>query len=123
MTADPATIAKYTRDGVLLVVQNDALKAQNPNALDGGEIISFFRYEADAQVLLNERADILGRVNGLHDAVEVTAELGIGTRIPVVPVVPSIRLIDEKRDIDVTARTRASAYDMNTDRYSLEMIQ
>lgn len=123
MSADPTIIGKYTQDGVLVTYQDDVLKASNPNALDAGEIDSFFRYEADALAMLTERASILGTVGGAHEAIEVTDQLGVGTTIGVTPIVPSWTIVDETRLLSQIVRTRAVSFDMTIDRYSLEVIQ
>ncbi len=123
MSADPAIIAKYTRDGITLTFQDDLLKAANPNAVDGGEIPTYFRYQADCQAMLDERAAILSAVGGPHEAVEVSQELGVGTRIPVTPIVPSFRAIDATRSLDDTLRVRATSFDGAKDKYSVEMVK
>lgn len=123
MSADPSLVAKYTQDGVTLTYQNDALKAAQPNALDGGEIETWFRYESDVQAQLDERASLQSTVGGVHEAVEVTEQLGVGTAIPVVPNVPCWTVVDTKRDLNQLVRTVGTSFDMTIDRYSLELLQ
>ena len=122
MAANPTDIAKYTQDGVALIYEDDVLKAAQPAAIDAGEIETFFRYRADALVLLNERATLLAGVGQLHEAIEVDEVLGIGTTTAVYPVVPSFQVIDDSRSINVVARTRSVSFDMTIDRYSVELV-
>lgn len=123
MPATPDAIARYTQDGITLTYKDAVLKAAEPTATDGGEIPTFFRYRADAQVCLDQRAALLGGDGKAHEAVEVEETLGIGTAIPVTPVVPSFRLVDESRGLDFNGRTRSVSFDMTIDRYSIEVVQ
>jgi hypothetical protein len=122
MSALPSDIARYTQDGVSLTYKDQALKDSQPNATDAGEIPTFFRYRADALVKVNERGALLGGVGRLHEAVEVDESLGIGTKIPVVPFTPTMRVIDENRDLDRNGRTRSVSFDMTIDKYSVELV-
>lgn len=122
MPAAPNDIARYTQDGVALTFKDQDLKNRQPNATDAGEIPTFFRYRADAQVKLTERGALLGGLGRLHEAVELDEVLGVGTKIPVAPVVPSFRLVDDDRDLDRNGRTRSISFDTTTDRYSLELV-
>lgn len=123
MTALPDDIAKYTTDGVVITAEDAALKALHPDAINRGteEIEFFFRVQAHAQVMLDEKLDMLSRPAPLSEGVEVEESLNIGTVIPIAPTVPNFRFIDEDRLIDVVARTRAFAYETGSDRYSVEL--
>jgi hypothetical protein len=123
MPADPADIARYTQDGVALTFKDQALKDAQPNATDAGEIATFFRYRADAQIKLNERGSLLSGYGKMHEAVEIAEVLGIGTTISVVPVIPSFRIIDDERELNKVGRTRSVSFDMTTDRYSVEIVE
>jgi hypothetical protein len=121
MSADPLDIAKYTNDGVTVTFQDLALKATHPHAKDLGEINTFFRYEADAQAMLNERSALQAQVGVLHETIEVDEALGVGSALPITPQVPTFRVVDETRGLDALARTMAVSFDMTVDRYSLEV--
>lgn len=125
MTALPADVAKYTRDGLVVTSQNLGLKAAHREAVDRGseEIEMFFDTAADAQAMLDEKLTLLSKVNPLHEGVEVDETLAIGVTIPISPVVPNFRFIDEDREIDVVARARAFAYETGSDRYSVELLE
>lgn len=125
MTALPADVAKYTRDGLVVTSQNLALKAAHREALDLGseEIEMFYDSAADAQAMLDEKLALRSKINPLHEGVEVEETLAIGVSIPISPVVPNFRYIDEAREIDKVARTRAFAYETGSDRYSVELLE
>lgn len=122
MPAEPQLIARYTQDGVAVTFKDQALKDAQPGAIDAGEIPTHFRYRSDAQIKMNERTALLGRVGAIHEGVEIEEALGIGTDVPVVPTVPCFRMIDADRDIDAVARTRSVSFDMTVDRYSVELV-
>lgn len=129
MPAAPADVAKYTNDGVVLrapdAATSAAIKALHAEArtTGDGEIEMFFVNPDHAQVLLTEKAGLLTQVAPFHAAIETEETLGIGDTVPIFPIVPSFRCIDEALGIDVVARTRAFGRDPSTDRNSVEVIQ
>lgn len=124
MAATPARIAKSTVDGVALSRVDAALRAEHPDAIDDGsaEIEMFFDDPVDADLLLEERWTWRKQVGRIHEAVEVSDSLGLGTTVPVVPAVPQFQVRDAKRLIDTTAKTRAFVADHQADRYSVELL-
>ena len=125
MSADPARIAKFSNDGIVISRVDDAIKAKYPNAEDFGtsEIEMFFRNQADADAMLDEKWNALKVANRVHEGVEITQDLGLGTTIQLSPVVPRLQTIDESRGIDASLAVRAFVQDMTTDRYSIELLQ
>lgn len=129
MAATPADIATFTTDGVLLTAPTNAavsaaIKGDNIDARTGAdrEIEMFYDLPADAQTALNERFAFLSLVNPPHLGIEVEEALDLGGAISITPAVPRFRCIDEALAVDVVLRTRAYAYDMNTDRFSVEVL-
>lgn len=128
MTALPADIAKFTNNGIVVRTSKaagDAILAAHPNARsieDGREIEMFFTSANDAQALLDERF-ALTNSPGLHDGVEVEDTLGLGTTIPLAPVVPCFTVIDQDGQVTAAARTRSYARSMVADRYAVEALQ
>jgi hypothetical protein len=124
VTALPADVAKYTNDGVVVTSTNPAIKAEHVDARNSGagEIEMFFDSEADAQILLDEKFTYLSKISPVHDGIEVEESLGLGTTVAIAPQVPSFRVVDESRQLDQVARVRAYAFDLATDRFSVEVI-
>lgn len=127
MPATPSDIARFTTDGVLLTAEDPAIKANHLDAEDGAasgrELEMFYDDPADAQDMLDERFAILSQISAVHEGIEVEETLGIGTVIPLTPTVPCFQIVDEERGINTLARTRAFAYDLDTDRYSVEVLE
>lgn len=129
MPADPADIALYTTDGILLVSPTvdavaDAIKAAHINARSFAdqEREMFFDDPADAQVLLDEAFDILSVVNPGSWGVELADSIGLGSTIPLTPTVPCLTVVDDPRAISTVVRVRAYATEMGTDRYAIELL-
>lgn len=124
MPATPADVARYTQDGVVITEKDTAIKAAHPDARDTGkgEIEMFFDNAADGELVLAERFALLSQVSALHEGIEVSDTLGLGTTIPLGPSVPCFRVIDASRSIDIVARTRAYVYEAAGDQYSVEVI-
>lgn len=124
MSATPADIAAFTVDGIVITVQNSAIKTLIPDAKDLGdsEIEMFCDNQADGLTLLAERFAILGAVGAPHEGVEIEDSLAIGTTIPITPAVPEFTLVDESRALATTGRLRAFVDDRHTDRFSLELL-
>jgi len=129
MAATPADIAKYTTDGVVVTSPTNpavsaAIAADHIDAINGAdrEIEMFFDSAADAQVLLDERFAYLSKINPVHVGIEVEEAIDIGGVIPVAPNVPTFRVVDDAINLDTLVRTRAYAQDMNTDRFSVEVL-
>ena len=125
MTATPADVARFTSDGVVLTREDLNLRSSQPDAKDTGqgEVEMFFDSAADAQLVLNERWQLLSRVSAVHEGIEVRDDIGLGTTIPYTPNVPCFTIIDETRDIETVARTRAIVYEAATDQYSVEVVE
>jgi hypothetical protein len=106
VTATAADVAYMTNRGVRLTspdqITADAIKAAHFDARDMGtsEIEMFFPDPAHGQAFLDEKAALLA----------------------VVPIVPSVAIVDGERDISGTCRVRAYVTDMASDRYSLEVV-
>lgn len=124
MPATPSDIAKYTVDGVALSKVDVDLRAAHPNAVDLGdkEIEMFFDSEVDAQVLLDERWNWLKTAGRIHEAVEVESSFGLGTTKAVTPTIPTMTVIDAKRNLNATAKVRAFVADYTTERHSVELL-
>jgi hypothetical protein len=125
MTALPADIAKYTSNGILLTKELSSIKTNHIDAQESGdaEVEMFFDLAAHGQTMLDERFAILSQISALHEGVEVGEGLGLGTTVALTPSVPCFRIVDASRGIDKVARTRAFAYDGETDRYSVEVLE
>ena len=122
--ADPADIAEFTVDGVLLTLDALAVQAAYPNAVDEGdsEIEMFFDDPDDAAVLLAERFSLVSRPLRPHEAVEVDDAISIGQDTIDAGALPQFQVIDATRHIDVLAITVGLAFDMSADRYSTELV-
>ena len=125
MSALPADIAKYTKDGVVITNENAALRAAHNEADDrlGSPIEMFFDSVADGQAMLDEKFALLSKINPAHEGIEVEENLRLGQDIPIAPSVPCFRIVDEEREIDTVARVRAYAYETEQDRFSIEVIE
>lgn len=127
MPAVPADIGKYTNDGVIITspinpAESAAIAAEHIDARYTTEAIEmFFDTAADAQAMLDERFEYQSQVGPLHLGIEVAEAIDIGGAIPVAPQVPTFTVVDG--DITTVVRTRAYAQDMNTDRFSIEVIE
>lgn len=130
MAATPADITAYTNDGVVLTSPQDvgisaAIKAAHIDARGGvdREIPMFFDLPEHGQVLLDERFSFLRLTGPFSFGIELEDALDLGAAIALVPAVPRWRCIDDRRGISVVCRTRAYAYNMGTDRFSIEVRQ
>lgn len=124
MTADPARIAKFSVDGIVVSRVDATIKTNFPNAEDLGqsEIEMFFRLEADADAMLEEKWAIFSSASRPHEGVELEDSLGLGTTIAISPRVPRFQTVDEERGMNVSLAARAYVQDMTTDRYSIELL-
>ena len=130
MAANALDIARYTTNGVLVVSPTNpaisqAIAGTFVDAQDGTEteIEHFFDNEADSQVLLDETFGIVSRIAPTYLALELADTLGVGTSVPIAPLVPTGRLVDERTGLNRIVRIRAYAVDYGTDRYSVEVIE
>ena len=125
MPATPADIAKFTRDGVVLTREDTALRDSQRDAQTTGEteMESFYNNSADAQVMLDEIYATYSKVSPVHEGIEVTESLGLGTAIPLTPSVPAFQVVDEERGINVLARTRAFSYDTESESFAVEVLE
>lgn len=125
MPASPADIAKYTTDGTVITASSTTIRDAHSDAEDlGGEEIEMFTDSiADGQILLDERFALRSQLAAIHEAVEVETSLGLGITIAIAPTVPCFRLVDEKRSMDKTVRTRAYAHETGSERFSVEVIE
>lgn len=123
MTALPADISKYTKDGVVVTLADETVRDAHPDAVDQREteIEMFYANAADAQAMLQERFDILSKVNAITEAIEIDEGLELGTTIPLTPSVPCFTIVDETRGIETVVRARAFAYDTGQERFSIEV--
>lgn len=123
MSADPADIAKFTSDGVVVSATDTALRDAHPDAQEADEIEMFYDAAADAATMLAERFGLRSKVAAVHEAVEVEEGLGLGSTVALAPTVPCFAIVDESRQLAKTVRTRAYVFDAGTDRYSVEVIE
>lgn len=130
MAATAADIARYTTDGITVVSPVNpatvaAIKAAFSDAQDGSEteIEHFFDTEADSQAMLDELFAILSQVNPPYLAIETDSSIGLGTTVPIAPIVPSFTVTDGAENVIGTLRVRGYAFDSGTDRYSVELIK
>lgn len=125
MPATPADVALYTSDGVVVTEEDTAIRDAHPDAqtTGDGELELFFDDPADAETVLAERFALLSQISALHEGIEVSESLGLGSSVPLGPNVPCFRVVDASRGIDTVARTRAYVYEAGTDNYSVEVLQ
>lgn len=124
MPANPTDIARYTSDGALITLKNEALKDTDPNAQDAGdrELAMFFDSSTHGQIIANELFAFVSAVSRPHEGVEIEDGLGLGSTVPVFPKAPRVHITDPSRLIDTSAVIRAYAFDMSSDRYALELV-
>ncbi len=124
MVATPARIALSLNDGVVLSKVDANLKAQHPNAVSAdSEIEMFFDEAADAQVLLDERWAWRSTPGRPKEQLELSSDLGIGTTIPLAPILPTFAINDEERGLrGHRCAVRGFSVDHTTDRYAVELL-
>ncbi len=124
MPADPARIQKFSNDGIVISRVDAALKANFPAAEDRGsdEIEMFFRFQADAEAMVDERWNVLKQISRPHEGVEISTDLGLGVTIAVTPRVPKFTVIDAGRGLNAALNVRAFVQDGTTDRFSIELL-
>ena len=125
MSADPADIAKYTNDGVVVTRSNQSIVDLYPDALDGrqDEIEMFFASAAHSDILLSERFALLSQTEPVHELVEIDDRLGLGVDIPISPAVPTFLVVDQQRDISTICRLRGFSVELESDREAVEVIE
>lgn len=130
MAAEPADIAKFTTDGVVLTSPLDpnvsaAIKAAHIDAKDGSaqEIEMFYTNAADAQWALNQIFALKSVVDPLQVGLEVEEALGLGSTIPIAPNTPCFTLVDPVAGLSIILRTRSYALECGTDRFAIELNQ
>lgn len=125
MTATTARIRRISRDVEYAIASDATVLAgrsdARPNGRDDPVIKSMWSSTAHAQILLNERFNIMKNVR-LHEAAESDTAFGISTSIGIAPVLPAVRMIDQSRALDRNMLIKAIAVDRNTDRNSIEAI-
>jgi hypothetical protein len=123
MTAQPADIALYTRDGELITQNDPTIKAAHVNALDAGttELDTFFDNPADAATMTNLRFGLLSMVGRTHDGVSIADTLDLGTSVPLAPKLPRFQIIDDSRGVNGLAAVASYSFDMGSDIYALEL--
>ncbi len=82
----------------------------------------FFRYEADAEAMLEEKWVVFSAASRPHEGVELEDSLGLGTTISISPRVPRFQVVDPERSMNVSLAARAYVQDLTTDRYSIELL-
>lgn len=124
MVATPARIALSLNDGVVLSKLDAALKGNHPNAVSAdSEIEMFFDNPADAQILLDERWAWRSAPGRPKEQLELAADLGLGTIVPLAPALPTYTINDETRGLrGAVCAVRGFSVDHNTDRYAVEVI-
>ena len=124
MAANPSDIAKYTSDGVLITLKDEAIKQRDPNALDTGEreLGMFFDDPAHGQIVAAELFAYVSAEGRPNEGIEIPDNLGLGTSVPVFPRAPRAHLIDDSRGINVIAAIRAYSFDMAEDAYAMEFV-
>lgn len=122
-TATPARIRRVRREASFARYTNPAMLALRGDALDGyGSIIeSFWDNDADAQLILNERAAIVG-VERRREAIETETPFGLGSAIALTPRIPRVRLIDRASEFDRVMMIKGVSIDLGTGRNSIEAI-
>jgi hypothetical protein len=130
MPATPADIAQFTVDGVVITSPTDpsvsaGIAGAFIDARTGAatEIEMFYDNASDGQTVLDERFSYLAQTNPSHLGIEVEEALDIGGSISITPAVPRFRVVDASHNQDEPLRTRAYAYDMGTDRFSVEVLK
>lgn len=123
VTATPARIRRVSREGEYARSSNGAILIANPDAKDGFSEVSqtFFDTQADAQVLLTEKAASL-MAQRLHLGAEIKTPLDLGFAIAITPVLPRIRFRDRASELDVTLMAKGTALDLHTGRNSIEAV-
>lgn len=129
MPATPTDIALYTVDGVVVTSPTSpsvglAIQAADPAARDLGdtEIPMFFDNASDAQAMLDEKFGVVSQIYPVHEGIELDDTLGLGRSIALAPAVPTFRIVDESRQIDAVARLRAYSWNMDSNRFSVEVL-
>lgn len=124
MPALPADIARYTSDGVLITLKDDAIKTQDPNAMDAGdrEIEMFFDDPDDAELVAQEIYNFVSQASRAHEAIQMEDNVGLGSIVPVFPLAPRASIRDDTRGIDTVTIIRAYSFDMDSDAYAIELV-
>jgi hypothetical protein len=124
-TATVARIRRCVRDSEYAVAQNLVILAARPDAKptadDEFTIDSFFDLTAHAQSMLNEKFAVISS-DRRNEAAECDVPLGIGSDIPVAPVLPNVRMIDSSRALDRVMLIKGLAVDRQADRNSIEAV-
>lgn len=125
MSADAATVAKITRDGIDIEQKSTAIRDAHPDAVDDSNNVreTFVDDIADAETLLLEQWNILSTLDPFHIGVEAEEKIDLGGAISITPQVPSFTIVDPKTDLSKVARVRAFAYDLETERFAIEFIE
>jgi hypothetical protein len=125
MVATVARIRRCNRPEVYAVAQNLSLLAARPDAKPQGEdsftIDSFFDDVGDAQAMLNEKFAILSTLRN-PEAAETDTPLGIGTSIPIAPLLPKALMIDIPRGVNSLKTIKGMAVDTHSERNSIEAL-
>lgn len=122
-TATPARIRRVRREATFARFTNSATLVVRPDAQDGYAAVreGFWDTAADAQVIVNELAGVLG-VDRKHEAVETDSPFGLGSAIALTPRVPRARLIDREAEFDRTMLIKGVSIDLGTGRNSIEAM-
>jgi hypothetical protein len=122
-TATPARIRRVRRESSFARYTNAAMLAIRGDAQDGysSVIEGFWDTAADAQVLLNERATVLG-VERRREAIETETPFGLGSAIALTPRVPRVRAINRETEFDRIMLIKGVSIDLMTGRNSIEAL-
>ena len=124
-TATVERIRRCIRDSEYGIAQNLVVLAARPDAKPTGDdeftLDSFFDLTAHAQAMTNEKFAIISS-DRRNEAGECDVPLGIGTGIPVAPVLPQARMIDTSRALDRVMLIKGLAVDRQSERNSIEVV-
>lgn len=121
MPATSDDVARFTSDGLLLT-RTDQPTRDRYRAAQEMELETFFVSDAGGKAMLEERFALLAMPTRLHEAIEISDNLGLGTSEPVAPRIPAFDVVDESRALAGRGVIRAYTFDHNTDRYAVELV-
>ena len=125
MAVSTTDLAKFTRDGTIIEEKSTAIRDAHIDAIDASKDFqeTFVNSITHAEALQAERWAILSTIDPFHEGIEVEQALDLGRAIPIAPRVPSFTVVDRSRNINTVARCRALAYDLDTERFAVELLE
>jgi hypothetical protein len=123
-TADPDRIRRIRREYEYARFSDSGVLAAYPNAQDGFQQVreSYFSDTADAQILIDELASVIGTEPRRHEAAETDSPLDLGSSIPLTPTLPQAHMVDRRTALDRNMVIKGLAVDRHTDRNSIETV-